>query len=1497
MRRLLNFIRRTIRALLLLVVLVYGVLYITLSIDAVQQYLRGEAETALSNLMHTDVRIGHVGFRPFNKLTLEDVSVPDQAGDTLFYAGKIAAGFSWLPLTQKKLTFTTVQLIGLKARLSRPEPEAPLNMQFLIDAFARQDSTPKRTFPFDLSISSVFLRRSSLSYDVASAPRHADRFDRNHVRLTDISGAISLRSFSADSLNLYLKRLSLSEQSGLQLNRLSFTLEANRQEAHVDDFRLQLPHTDLRFDSLGICYDGIADVRHLVDSAQIRVSITESTVTPCDVSAFAPGLRHFTTPMSLALEARGTINHLEMPSLALDADRELTLRTEATLTDITRPESTAIAGRVSRLELSPRGVLLLVNNFSPDTQEMPAALERLGDVCFHGDIAGRMDNLVAYGLLESRIGNIRTDVRLGKERTTKTFSLSGRVFSDGLETGLLFDSPDRLNHLAFALQVDLRKPAGRPLSGRLDGEISDFDLKGYPFNTLKLNGSMAGRSFDGQITLDDPNGYIAASGKVDMTSPRALFNLTASLRDVRPGAMHLLPKYPDLSLSLDLTANFTGNRFDEAQGMVSIDSLLLVNGEHRFDLDRLTVEADNNDMPQSIRVSSELISARISGRYNFATLPAEILALLSREALPVVAPVKKARTTAINDFDFELSLSPLAELSEVLALPFSTNRAIDISGHVSSSKGSAHLAGQLPDLSFGKMHFADALLQADLSADRAMMRLATQRIATNGTPLAIALNASADHGVLTSRLNWSNTGRITYSGSLAAETIFRRHASGQRAVRTDIHVLPTQLIINDSIWRLLPATVTIDSGRVVIDDFTIMHDAQHLKIDGAFSKLPTDTMRLTLSDISLDYIFEILDKEYIRFGGNGTGEFLISTVDGVPLISTDSLNVSGFTYNRVPLGDLTVRSEFDAKNLGIGLHGRITQPDARPTLIEGGIFPAQDSLWLNFKADRLRADFVDLWTSKILKDLSGRASGDLTLYGHFKELNLVGDAYTEGVSFGIEYLNTIYCVSDSMHFRTDGITFDNVGVFDRNHTEARASGRINYRNFKDITYDVSIAIPAGRPFLAFNVTEKLNPVYWGTVYASGSAHIYGDVEKTWIDVAGRSSANSHFTFSLNDNLTAGDYTFINFRDADKLLRHEVDDDAPHTLAFTDDELTAPADKQHEIYLNLQMEATPDVTIAIIMDPATGDQIKGNGSGNIRLEYSTATDFRLYGSYTIDKGSYFFNLQDVIMRDFTINQGSRINFRGDPLSAELDIKAIYQVTANLTELDESFAQSRELSRPTVPVQCILNIEGALRRPDLSFDINLPTVSDDVDRQVKNLIATDEMMNRQILYLMILGKFYTPDYVNSQGRYNELSSVASSTLSSQLNNLLGQISDNWNIGTNIRSDRGDFSDVEVELALSSQLLNNRLLFNGNLGYRDNPNASNSFVGDFDLEYLLNPAGSWRLKAYNHYNDRNYSVKSALTTQGVGILFKRDFNSFEALFKEFRRKKRSKENANEN
>ena len=204
---------------------------------------------------------------------------------------------------------------------------------------------------------------------------------------------------------------------------------------------------------------------------------------------------------------------------------------------------------------------------------------------------------------------------------------------------------------------------------------------------------------------------------------------------------------------------------------------------------------------------------------------------------------------------------------------------------------------------------------------------------------------------------------------------------------------------------------------------------------------------------------------------------------------------------------------------------------------------------------------------------------------------------------------------------------------------------------------------------------------------------------------------------------------------------------------------------------------------------------------------------------------------------------------------------------------------------MPVNAVLLVTGDMRQPDIDFDLEFPTLTRDVDRKVRSIVSTEEMMSRQIIYLLALNRFYTPDYMNAT-RGNELVSVASSTISSQLSSMLGQLSDKWSIAPNFRSDRGDFSDVEVDVALSSHLLNNRLLLNGNFGYRDKSLNNNSFIGDFDIRYLLNRSGSISLKAYNRYNDQNYYLKSALTTQGVGVVFKRDFDNWLEFISPLRR-----------
>ncbi len=503
--------------------------------------------------------------------------------------------------------------------------------------------------------------------------------------------------------------------------------------------------------------------------------------------------------------------------------------------------------------------------------------------------------------------------------------------------------------------------------------------------------------------------------------------------------------------------------------------------------------------------------------------------------------------------------------------------------------------------------------------------------------------------------------------------------------------------------------------------------------------------------------------------------------------------------------------------------------------------------------------------------------------------------FADDLRLKVNFTNTYYTATDSVHFRPGLIDLNGITIYDVEGHAARLNGWVKHVFFKEPRFEFGLS--GAHDFLSYNETPRENPVWHGKIYGNGSAFVKGEPGRIDISVDMATAPRSTFTFVLSDQEVADEYSFLTFRDKGKLsgeladtvlLHRDTSMDLVNRLkamvdAHSDDE---PSDYN----ISLQMRVTPDAQIVLVMDPVGGDRIRAYGSGHLRMDYGSAnSDLKMYGTYTLDRGDYNFTLQDVIIKDFTIKPGSEIVFNGDPYGAQLKIQAVYSLNANLSDLDESFLQDKDLNRTNVPVHALMKVNGDIRQPEITFDLEFPTLTTDIYRKVRSIISTDDMMNRQIIYLLALNRFYTPEYMTSTTKGNELVSVASSTISSQLGNLLGQISDNWNIAPTFRSDRGDFSDVEVDVALSSRLLNNRLLFNGNFGYRDNSLNSNQFIGDFDLEYILDREGMWRLKAYNRYNDQNYYLRTAHTTQGVGVVLKRDFDSFFSFLRAFRKKKK--------
>ena len=410
--------------------------------------------------------------------------------------------------------------------------------------------------------------------------------------------------------------------------------------------------------------------------------------------------------------------------------------------------------------------------------------------------------------------------------------------------------------------------------------------------------------------------------------------------------------------------------------------------------------------------------------------------------------------------------------------------------------------------------------------------------------------------------------------------------------------------------------------------------------------------------------------------------------------------------------------------------------------------------------------------------------------------------------------------------------------------------------------------------------------FYGQIYTTGNVQLRGGDNSLNVDGTMRAENRTSFAYVLGSAAEATSNQFITFVDkTPKRNLENIEAEVYHYLnkPEKDDDDDIPID----IRINLQIEPTERANMKIIMDPAAGDNISAQGTGNLRINFFNKGDFQIFGDYNITEGIYKMSLQNVIRRDFILQPGGTVTFNGDPKAANLNVQAVY--TVNSASLNDLIADASS-SKGNIRVNCLLNLTGNLTSPNLSFDLELPTVNEEDRELVRSLTSTEEQMNTQIIYLLGVGKFYTYDYANNTTQSDATSSLAFSTLSGQLNNMLSQVIDNqnWNVGTNLSTGDKGWSDVEAEAILSGRLLNNRLIINGNFGYRENTMRNTNFVGDFEAIWLLTKNGEFRLRGYNQTNDR-YFTKSTLTTQGIGFMYKKDFTNWKELVDWFLRHRR--------
>lgn len=1440
---------------------------------SVQNYIKGKVVAELTKKLDTNLGIESLYIKPFNVIQLNGVFLNDKNDSTILKAQKIYANFDLIPLLEKRLVFNSAELSDFEVHLSKDSLTAPLNIQFIIDAFKPKENTNKEKI--QVRINSIDISKGRFKFNIKDQAYTLDKFDKNHIDVESLNGKLALKSIEPDSLNIQIRKLNLKEKSGLTIDNLIVRIITQKNTLYVKGFKLNLPKSQLEFNKCEVNYVDTTSTKAIIDNAIFDIQVASSSyIALKDISPLVPAFKHFEDRILFKTNIKGTLENLQVLDLTLDYGEYMHLSAKGNILNIRDKSNLKLETYINDITIKESGISRIINNFSAQKKQQSEILTRLGTLSFKGSLVGKLDKLKAIGKFKSEQGIVDASLDFGFNPDAHTASFfKGHVNTKNFHLGKLLNNKD-IEDISFNLGVDVTKPKNGPIRGDIIGLFDKFIYKKYTYQNIHIDGKYDGLRINGSLNFSDENATFGINGLFDLSKKEPELEFIAKFKNVRFDKLNLSSKYTDSYLSLNLNANFKGRNIDNVEGYIKADSVRFLQPEKNFIMNEFLVQATNNDSIKKIDIKSDIINGKIEGEYSFTTI-AQSFKNTFNKYLPSLVNYNPSKSKKIqeNDFTIDLTINNTEEASNAFKIPIIVNSPARIVGFYNNKIDRFKLEVFMPSLQNGNTLIQSGYLGIENNLKNIKSSLSGTFVTKNKTLNNLESNIIVSNDSIDVNTSFFNKDESKLKTTLSSSVVFSR--SENKKLQTDININSGELLLNKTTWKLSDSRIRIIPDYILVDHFKIASESkdQSLKIDGVFSpKDPAEKLEVTLQNIDLEYIFNTLAIDALEFGGSASGVLAVSTVDAQPYAKVN-LNVKDFAFNSTVLGELRLESDLDATTKKVNMRGEIINPNDQKTGIDGYINPLTQELSIDFDSEAVNIAFLNKYVSTLFNNVQGTGHGKVKLFGNFSKVTVEGKAYIENGGLGINFLDTYYTFSDTVYMKKDLIYFNDIAFKDKYNNTALMSGKVVHDFFSNFMYYVDLK---GDKFMLYNASEKLNPMFYGKVFGSGTGVIKGDEKVLDINVSMKTEPNTSIFMNFMDE-TVEDYSFLKF----KTPENETDSVKNDTDKFKLSQMKT--DSEMEINMDFYIDATPDATVELLMDPVGGDKLKGSGSGALRFTWGTNKPPMLYGNYAINKGSYNFTFQKILERKFTIQEGSSVQFVGDPFQALLNITAIYRVIANLNDLDQNLAQTTGQS--SVPVNCLLNITGPLLRPNVNLDISLPSADAEVQRQVKSLMSTEDMINRQIVYLLLLSKFYTPNYAVTEQRTSDLAAVASATLSSQLSNILSQIDDRWQIGTNIRTSDSDFSSTEVELILSSRLLNDRILFNGNFGYRDNPLTNDAFIGDVDIEILLNRLGTWRLKAYNHYNEKYYYVGanggSGVQTQGVGILYKRDFDNLKELF----------------
>lgn len=1426
----------------------------------VQTFLANRAVSYLSSELDTRVEIKSLHFKFFDSLVLKGLYVEDQQGDTLLYVQRLRLNLEVFKPRKNLLEFDLIQLDNPVFYLELNSDSAGRsNMDFIVSYFKPDQPDTART-AWDLYSDDFRVNNGHFRLKKLGAEKKPFGVDFENLDVRDIEIAMEKVEFLNDTLYADIKKIALSDTSGFQLKDLAARFKMSSGEMDFKELFLETPNTFINAD-FAFHYDAFSAFKRFNEEIEMRALFYKSDINFGDISYFAPGLKGFKQRLKLDGKVRGVVSDLKGSQLKVYFGEDSYFLGDVDLVGLPDVESTFINLSVKKLSTYVHDLESIQLPPFEDARylELPQGFDPMGNMVFGGEFTGFYNDFVAFGNLRTDIGSLGLDLGISRDSESEESKYSGRMVSRQFNFGKFFNIAD-LGPVTSNVNLRGKGLTLNNLNADVDGAVDELMFRGYSYQDIQLKANLERNLFNGALSLYDRNLSVDFDGLVDLRADTALLDFVSNVYHLDPGALNLLPIEEYSSFTTRLEMKIEATSFDDFKGKADALGTLFCIGtenEREYNFGDISVVSERTDQVSRLSLTSEMADAEITGNFEIKSLPDGFLSV-ARSVLPALFTDEGKQKAPVNqDFRYSLLIKDFTAVNELIipAIDFAPQTSLSGSYNASQSAASLLLTSKL--FTAAGLEFDDLILKAEKQLDTLQLSVESSRLPLTDslTFSLLSFDAEIASNLVNSNLFFNDKSQSRSHFPLEAEVLSKNSF--------DFLIKPSEFFVLDQRWHSDSiASIHLDTNYMYFDELRFRSETRRIEVDGTVSENLDEGLKVLLQNFDISVLNRLTSDNVPSFYGvlNLDAE-IASEADGRGINSYVLL--SDFKIDEHELGTLGVDAKWNSVDRRLDLDGGLKYRGKENIDLNGVFDPSNEEspLDVNLLFSGFDLTVLNYLIPAGVSDFEGKLNGAAKMQGALKAPEFSGELNLVDAGLKVDYLNTRYYLNDKVVVEPDYVGFNYIPVRDEEGNSGFLVGTLFHENFRNLTYNFYVEMDR---MLALNTTIYDNDLFYGKAYASGTADITGYGSNVQIEVTAESKPGTMLYLPLGGPTEVTLERFVSFvsSDEEESVRDELD--------------------LSGITLLMDLDVTPDLQMELVFDESLGDVMRVRGSGPINMEISPDGEFTMFGRYEIDQGEYLFTLQNIINKRFSIQKGSVIGWYGDPYNADIDLAAIYKLRASLADLMGEFAEG---FTSRVPVNLLLELSGKLLNPSVDFSVQLPTSDESMQNLVNSVLSSEEEKNKQAFSLLVLNRFLPPSNraaATGAGSVNFGAVTTTEMMSNQLSNWLSQISDDFNVGVNYRP--GDnITSEELAVALSTQLLNDRLLLSGSFGVSNNPanistETNNQVIGDFMAEYLITEDGKLRLKVFSESSDYNIiQTYRTGTVQGAGVAYQEDFDSF--------------------